>query len=70
MAPSAVLTEGTAEFFGDKMDRGLEVIRTGQSIQRTLEPADLVGTISWLLGDGSQFVTGQTIAVDGGTVLL
>ena len=70
VAPSAVLTEGTAEFLGDKMDRGLEVIRTGQSIQRTLEPSDLVGTISWLLGDGSQFVTGQTIAVDGGTVLL
>jgi NAD(P)-dependent dehydrogenase (short-subunit alcohol dehydrogenase family) len=46
------------------------VIRTGQSIQRTLEPADLVGTIAWLIGDGSKFVTGQTIAVDGGTVML
>ena len=70
VAPSAVLTEGTAEFFGDKMDRGLEVVRTGQSIQRTLEPTDLVGTIAWLIGDGSKFVTGQTIAVDGGTVML
>jgi p-cumic alcohol dehydrogenase len=70
VAPSAVMTEGTAEFFGDKMDRGLEVIRTSQSIQRTLEPADLIGTIAWLIGDGSQFVTGQTIAVDGGTVML
>jgi NAD(P)-dependent dehydrogenase (short-subunit alcohol dehydrogenase family) len=65
-----VVTEGTAEFFGDKMDRGLEVIRAGQSIQRTLEPADLAGTIAWLIGDGSKFVTGQTIAVDGGTVML
>jgi 3-oxoacyl-[acyl-carrier protein] reductase len=70
VAPSAVMTEGTAEFFGDKLDRGLEVVRTGQSIQRTLEPADLVGTIAWLIGDGSKFVTGQTIAVDGGTVML
>jgi NAD(P)-dependent dehydrogenase (short-subunit alcohol dehydrogenase family) len=69
VAPSAVLTEGTAEFFGDKMDRGLEVVRTGQSIQRTLEPSDLVGTIAWLVGDGSKFVTGQTISVDGGTVM-
>jgi NAD(P)-dependent dehydrogenase (short-subunit alcohol dehydrogenase family) len=51
------------------MDRGLEVVRTGQSIQRTLEPADLVGTIAWLVGDGSKFVTGQTISVDGGTVM-
>ena len=70
VAPSAVLTEGTTEFFGEKIDKGLEVIRAGQSIQRTLEPADLVGTIAWLVGDGSAFVTGQTIAVDGGTVLL
>jgi NAD(P)-dependent dehydrogenase (short-subunit alcohol dehydrogenase family) len=70
VAPSAVITEGTAEFLGDKLDRGLEVIRTGQSIQRTLEPADLSGTIAWLIGDGSRFVTGQTIAVDGGTVML
>ncbi|WP_428484447.1 SDR family NAD(P)-dependent oxidoreductase [Rhodopila sp.] len=70
VAPSAVMTEGTTEFLGDKLDRGLEVIRANQSIQRTLEPADLVGTIAWLVGDGSKFVTGQTIAVDGGTVML
>ncbi len=70
VAPSAVLTEGTTEFFGDKRDKGLEVIRAGQSIQRTLVPADLVGTILWLIGDGSRFVTGQTISVDGGTVML
>ena len=70
VAPSAVMTEGTVEFLGEKMERGLEVIRAGQSIQRTLEPSDLVGTIAWLIGDGSKFVTGQTIAVDGGTVML
>ncbi len=70
IAPSAVVTEGTAEFFGERLDRGLEVIRAQQTIQRTLEPSDLVGTIAWLISDGSQFVTGQTIAVDGGTVML
>lgn len=70
LAPSAVETEGTHEFLGDKYDKGLEVIRAGQSIQRTLVPADLTGTVAWLIGDGSQFVTGQTIAVDGGTVML
>ncbi len=70
LAPSAVLTEGTQEFFADKLDRALETIRTGQALQRTLMPADLTGTVAWLISDESRFVTGQTIAVDGGTVLL
>ena len=70
IAPSAVMTEGTAQFFGERLERGLELIRAQQTIQRTLEPADLTGTVAWLISDGSQFVTGQTISVDGGTVLL
>jgi p-cumic alcohol dehydrogenase len=70
LAPSAVVTEGTAEFFGDKLDRALATIKSGQTIQRNLMPADLVGTVMWLVSDASGFVTGQTIAVDGGTVML
>jgi NAD(P)-dependent dehydrogenase (short-subunit alcohol dehydrogenase family) len=64
------MTAGTAEFFGEKKGRSLEVIRTGQSLQRRLETDDLVGTISSPIGDGRPFVTGQTITVDGGTVML
>src|SRR5229473_2105320 len=70
LAPSAVVTEGTAEFFGDKLDRALATIKSGQTIQRNLMPADLTGTVMWLVSDDSGFVTGQTIAVDGGTVML
>lgn len=70
LAPSAVLTEGTREFFGDRADRALEIIRSGQSIQRNLMPSDLVGAVTWLVSDASCFVTGQTIAIDGGTVML
>lgn len=70
LAPSAVLTEGTREFFGDKADRALEVIKSGQSIQRNLAPSDLAGAVTWLVSDASCFVTGQTIAIDGGTVML
>jgi NAD(P)-dependent dehydrogenase (short-subunit alcohol dehydrogenase family) len=69
VAPSAVLTEGAREFFAEKTDRALETIKMGQSITRTLMPSDLVGTIHWLVSDASQLVTGQTIAVDGGTVM-
>src|ERR1044071_4803559 len=70
LAPSAVMTEGTREFFGPKLDRALDAIKTSQTIQRNLMPSDLVGTVMWLLADASGFVTGQTIAVDGGTVML
>jgi NAD(P)-dependent dehydrogenase (short-subunit alcohol dehydrogenase family) len=70
LAPSAVLTEGTREFFGAKLDRALDAIKAGQTIQRNLVPGDLVGTVMWLVSDASGFVTGQTIAVDGGTVML
>jgi len=70
LAPSAVMTEGTREFFGAKHDRALEAIKAGQTIQRNLVPSDLTGTVAWLISDASGFVTGQTIAVDGGTVML
>lgn len=69
VAPSAVLTEGTREFFGEKTDKALDTIKMNQAIARNLEPSDLVGTIHWLVSDASRLVTGQTIAVDGGTVM-
>ena len=69
IAPSLVITEGTREFFGGKLDNALDVIKDGQIIQRSLTPDDVIGTAMWLLSDASAFVTGQTISVDGGTVL-
>jgi NAD(P)-dependent dehydrogenase (short-subunit alcohol dehydrogenase family) len=70
VAPSAVMTEGTKEFFGDKLDKAKQVIAQGQSLQRNLETGDLTGTIIYLASDASKFVTGQTLMVDGGTVFL
>jgi 3-oxoacyl-[acyl-carrier protein] reductase len=70
VAPSAVMTEGTQEFFGERLDKAAAVIAAGQSLQRNLQPEDLTGTIIYLLSDASQFVTGQTHMVDGGTIML
>ena len=69
LAPGTVLTDATREFFGQKFEKAVERIRTDQTIQRNLMPVDLVGTVMWLLSDASAFVTGQTISVDGGTVM-
>ena len=70
VAPSAVLTEGTTEFFGEKLEKAKSVIASGQVIQRNLEPVDLTGTIVYLASDNSAFVTGQTHMVDGGSWFL
>lgn len=70
VAPTAVTTEGTKEFFGDKSDRALEQVKTIQALQGNLDPSDLAGAIGWLISDGSRFVTGQTVSVDGGAVML
>ena len=68
VAPSAVRTEGTVQFFGDGVDRALDVIAGQQSLRRNLEPSDVAGTIVYLMSDASRFVTAQTILVDGGTI--
>jgi NAD(P)-dependent dehydrogenase (short-subunit alcohol dehydrogenase family) len=70
IAPTAVLTEGTKEFFGAKFGKGMDVVREGQALKRNLESEDLVGTVLYLAGDASKFFTGQTIMVDGGTHFL
>ena len=46
-----------------------EVIANGRAIKRVEKPSDLVGTLVFLCSDGSDFITGQTIIVDGGFTL-
>ena len=41
-----------------------------RSIKREQSPGDLVGTILYLAAPESDFVTGQTVVVDGGSVML
>ena len=43
---------------------------TSQSCIRNSEPQDLVGTVIFLAGNASSYITGQTIPVDGGFTAL
>jgi 3-oxoacyl-[acyl-carrier protein] reductase len=70
VAPNVVNTDATAEVFGEKRDKVVEVTRSQQAIRRPLETADIVGAVLFLASDLSRLTTGQTLMVDGGTVML
>lgn len=69
IAPGFTLSDGVlAAGMEEKM--GEVVRRSSRSIQRDQVPADLVGALLFFSGEGSAFITGQTLAVDGGSVFL
>ena len=70
VAPSIVLTEGTDAFFGDRADKAKASVAGAQAIRRSLEPEDVSGTVLHLASDDASLITGQTVMVDGGTVML
>lgn len=70
VAPNVVNTDATAEVFGDKRDKIVDVTLAQQAIRKPLQPEDIVGAVLYLASEHSQLTTGQTIMVDGGTVLL
>jgi len=70
IAPGFFLTEQnryllTDEKTGKLTARGKTII-DHTPMGRFGEPADLIGTVVWLLGDGATFVHGTVVAVDGG----
>ena len=70
VAPNVVNTAATAEVFGDKRDKVVDATLAQQAIRKPLQPGDIVGAVLYLASEYSQLTTGQTIMVDGGTVLL
>ena len=70
VAPNVVNTDATSEVFGDKRDKIVEVTLSQQAIRKPLETEDIVGAVLYLSSDMSKMTTGQTLMVDGGTVML
>lgn len=62
LAPGFTLTDASRSAIEDAENYGV----TRGAIHRAAQPNDMVGTCLWLASPLSDFVTGQTIIVDGG----
>jgi NAD(P)-dependent dehydrogenase (short-subunit alcohol dehydrogenase family) len=69
MAPGFFLTDQNRSLLttadGSLTERGNTII-SHTPMGRFGTPEDLIGTLLWLCGDGSKFVTGVVVPIDGG----
>jgi 3-oxoacyl-[acyl-carrier protein] reductase len=68
IGPGLTATEASLDMSGP--DKSFKTATAGQSIPRREEPEDLVGLALFLASAESDFISGQVIYVDGGTVML
>jgi NAD(P)-dependent dehydrogenase (short-subunit alcohol dehydrogenase family) len=66
IAPGFVLTDASREMIEDAETYGV----ARGAIKRSIQPEDIVGTAVFLASPASEFITGQTIIVDGGRQFL
>lgn len=65
IAPGLTLTPTAARTTG--ADGGFARVRAQQDVPLTEEPCDLASTLLYVCDEGSAFLTGQTLNVDGGS---
>ncbi|MGE0520865.1 MAG: SDR family NAD(P)-dependent oxidoreductase [Candidatus Binatia bacterium] len=66
IAPGLTMTGAVVETAGDRLQELCDYYVAGQSVKRPEEPRDLVGAAAFLASDDAEFLSGQTIVVDGG----
>ena len=65
VAPGFTLSEGVREH-PEVLEKLRDVSIAARTLQRDQTPEDVVGAVVYLCGPDSDFVTGQTIVIDGG----
>jgi 3-oxoacyl-[acyl-carrier protein] reductase len=68
IAPGYTASEASLAQNGS--DQIFEIATGEQSMHRRGQPVDIVGAAVFLASDNSDFITGQTYYIDGGTVML
>jgi NAD(P)-dependent dehydrogenase (short-subunit alcohol dehydrogenase family) len=65
VAPGFTMSDGVLES-PDVIEKLRDVSIAARTLQRDQLPEDVAGAVLYLAGPGSDFVTGQTIVIDGG----
>ena len=65
IAPGFIATDMTANLPADVLDR----VKGAQAVRITGQPEDIAAAVAFLTSDDAGFVTGQTLAVDGGMTM-
>jgi len=65
VAPGFTMSDGVREH-PEVIEALRDVSVSARTLQRDQEPEDVVGAVVFLCGPGAEFVTGQTIVIDGG----
>lgn len=68
IAPATTITDINRKYFEDRPDELAEIVKS-IPIGRAGRPSDYIGAVIFLASDASDFVTGQTLFVDGGTTI-
>jgi NAD(P)-dependent dehydrogenase (short-subunit alcohol dehydrogenase family) len=67
VAPGLIETDFSSALMQNKAMVGR--IENHSALRRVGEPGDIAGVIAFLLSDASQYISGQTLVADGGTLI-
>ena len=70
IAPGLISVRATHEEIRNIPDEAMKAHLANVALGRLGKPDDLVGPVLFFLGSDAEYVTGQTISVDGGSIML